>query len=115
MRMHERIREGWAALRADKQNLLDILNKSKDQWPDIVQSALEAAPLDKMGIWPFYMIPTLSHWASKTSLVVLLSDAAHVIPPTASQGVNQAFEDVVTLSALLGKLSHEVTLERALR
>jgi len=115
MRMEEKTREGWAALRADKQNLLDMLMKSKNEWPDIVQSALEAAPLEKMGIWPFYTIPVLPRWASESSLVVLLGDAAHAIPPTAGQGVNQAFEDVATLSALLGKLSQRITLDKALR
>ncbi|CAI6288319.1 unnamed protein product [Periconia digitata] len=114
MRMQERTREGWAALRADKQGLLDTLNETKDQWPDIVQSALEAAPVDNMGIWPFFTVPALPRWASETSLVVLIGDAAHAIPPTAGQGVNQAFEDAATLATLLGKLSANITLERAL-
>lgn len=88
MRMEEKTRLGWAALRADKQHLLETLNKTKDQWPDIVQSALEAAPLENMGIWPFYIVSQLPHWASESSLVVLVGDASHAIPPTAGQGVN---------------------------
>ena len=100
-RFEERDRAGWEALAADKQGLKNMLAEGKDDWPDIVQSAIEGAPVDKMGIWAFYGIPPLPRWASESNRVVIVGDSAHAIPPTAGQGVNQAFEDVTTLAALL--------------
>ncbi|KAI1081066.1 hypothetical protein F5B20DRAFT_579444 [Whalleya microplaca] len=76
---------GWEALRKDKQRLYDMLQENKADWPDVVQSALEAMPVDRMG-----------------------GDAAHAIPPTAGQDANQALEDVRALATLLSKLSPDV-------
>ena len=36
--------------------------------------------------------------------VLIIGDSAHALPPSAGQGVNQAFEDVYTLGLTLGKL-----------
>ena len=114
-RTPEKSKEGWDSMAADKQGLLDELCKNKTDWPDIVQSAMEGAPVENMGIWPFYGIPKFEKWASKQDRVIVLGDAAHAIPPTAGQGVNQAFEDVNMLAILLSKLSTKVPLENALK
>jgi hypothetical protein len=45
-RYPEQSKEGWEKLVASKQQLLDMLRENKDEWPDIVQSALEAAPVE---------------------------------------------------------------------
>lgn len=100
-RLEEKDRAGWEALAADKQRLKAMLSENIESWPDIVQSAIEGAPIDKMGIWPFYGIPPLPRWASEAGRVIIVGDAAHAIPPTAGQGVNQAFEDVNSLALLL--------------
>lgn len=92
-----------------------MLRENKDDWPDIVQSALEGAPVENMGIWAFYGIPKLDKWASPADRVIVVGDAAHAIPPTAGQGVNQAFEDVNMLALLLSKLSPQVPLAEALK
>ncbi|KAG4221211.1 hypothetical protein PC116_g30312, partial [Phytophthora cactorum] len=104
---------GWEALRKDKQKLYDMLQENKSDWPDIVQSALEATPVDRMGFWAFYGIPPLASWLSESKRIILVGDAAHAIPPTAGQGANQAFEDVRALATLLSKLSPEVPLDKA--
>ncbi|KAI1775850.1 hypothetical protein F4818DRAFT_441128 [Hypoxylon cercidicola] len=41
---------GWGALRKGKHKLHDMLQENKADWPDIVQSALKAAPVDRMGL-----------------------------------------------------------------
>ena len=114
-RFPDRDKEGWKKLRDNKQELLNMLRESQQDWPDIVQSVLEEAPVEKMGIWPFYGIPKLEKWASTSNRVIIVGDAAHAIPPTAGQGVNQAFEDVNMLAILLSKLSSKIGLPDALQ
>ncbi|XDG06244.1 hypothetical protein ABKA04_005859 [Annulohypoxylon sp. FPYF3050] len=104
---------GWEALRMDKQKLYDMLQENKADWPDVVQSALEVVPVDRMGFWAFYGIPPLASWLSESKRIILVGDAAHAIPPTAGQGANQAFEDVRALATLLSKLSPAVPLDKA--
>jgi 2-polyprenyl-6-methoxyphenol hydroxylase-like FAD-dependent oxidoreductase len=104
---------GWDALRKDKQKLYDMLQENKDDWPDVVQSALEGMSVDRMGFWAFYGIPPLPSWLSESKRIILVGDSAHAIPPTAGQGANQAFEDVRSLATLLSKLSPDVPLDKA--
>lgn len=104
---------GWDELRKDKQRLYDMIQENKSDWPDVVQSALEAAPVDRMGFWAFYGIPPLASWLSNSKRIILVGDSAHAIPPTAGQGANQAFEDVRALATLLSKLSPDVPLDKA--
>ena len=111
----EQDRVGWEKLSASKDELLGMLREDQSSWPDLVQSALENITADGVFIWPFYVVPRLESWASPGKRVIILGDAAHAIPPTAGQGVNQAFEDVYSLSLLLSKLSPKVTLEAALK
>ncbi|CAH0043197.1 unnamed protein product [Clonostachys rhizophaga] len=104
---------GWDELRQDKQKLYGMLQENKSDWPDVVQSALEVTPVDRMGFWAFYGLPPLPSWLSESKRIILVGDAAHAIPPTAGQGANQAFEDVRSLATVLSRLSPDVPLERA--
>lgn len=104
---------GWSALRKDKQKLYDMIHENQTDWPDIVQSALEAMTVDKMGLWAFHSLPPLSSWLFESKRIVLVGDAAHAIPPTVGQGANQAVEDVCALALLLAKLSPDVPLNEA--
>ena len=92
---------GWDKLYSSKEKLRELIQTNMQDWPDIVQSALENIPLHTLNIWPFYTLPRLPTWSSPTSRILILGDAAHAIPPTAGQGVNQAFEDIYMLSLLL--------------
>ncbi|KAI1360977.1 kynurenine 3-monooxygenase [Xylaria arbuscula] len=113
-RFPEQDSAGWDSLRNDKQRLYHMLQEDKSEWPDVVQSALEAAPVDAMGFWAFHSIPPLESWTSESKRIILVGDAAHAIPPTAGQGANQAFEDVRALATILSKLSPEVPLDKAI-
>ena len=52
-------------------------------WNPMVQSALDAIPLDLITIWAFHSVPQLKSWKSEVGNVVILGDAAHAIPPAA--------------------------------
>ncbi|KAJ5096482.1 hypothetical protein NUU61_005838 [Penicillium alfredii] len=85
-------REGWNQLMNDKQRCVDFLRQGPEDFPALVQGAVFHIPLDKINLWPFYM-PML-------------------FPPSAGQGVNQAFEDVYTY-ALVSSQSQSQDLKSA--
>ncbi|KAH6669825.1 hypothetical protein B0J14DRAFT_702877 [Halenospora varia] len=102
-RFEEREKAGWDVLRKDTNQLLSFLQADKQDWPEIVRSAMEGIMQDKLSIWPFYVVPPMTTWSSPAGHVLILGDAAHAIPPTAGQGASQAFEDVFSFSLLLSK------------
>lgn len=104
---------GWDALRRDKQRLYDMLQEHRADWPDVVRSALDAAPVDRMGFWAFHGVPPLPSWLSASKRVILIGDAVHAIPPTAGQGANQAFEDARSLATVLARLAPDAPLDEA--
>ena len=98
-------KEGWREKIANKEALAAILAQNAEHFPPIVRNAVRDIPRDTLNAWPFYEIPRLDRWMSKTGGVLILGDSAHALPPSAGQGVNQAFEDVYTLGLTLGRLS----------
>jgi 2-polyprenyl-6-methoxyphenol hydroxylase-like FAD-dependent oxidoreductase len=113
-RVSELDREGWAALLNDKQWCIEFLRQGAEDLPKVVQNAVSNIELDRISLWPFYVVPKLDTWTSKHSRVVILGDAAHAIPPTAGQGVNQAFEDVYTFAVICARCKPQ-ELERGLK
>ncbi|PLB54053.1 FAD/NAD(P)-binding domain-containing protein [Aspergillus steynii IBT 23096] len=107
-------RAGWNALMNDTDWCVDFLREAADEFPEIVQNAVSDISPSKINLWPFYVVPKLERWNSEHSRVVILGDAAHAIPPTSGQGVNQAFEDVYTYSLILAKLD-ESSLDKTLK
>lgn len=112
-RLEDRGKEEWATVLADKQSLVEFLQQNAEEFPEIVQNAVTHIPTDKINVWPFYIVPKLEKWISPSRRVVMLGDAAHAIPPSAGQGINQAFEDVYMFSLLLAQAG-KVAMEKAL-
>jgi len=110
----EQDRAGWDALLADRKGLLELFRQGYEDWPTIVQSALNNVDLDTLAIWPYYVVLKLDSWCSFNKRVIILGDAAHAIPPTAGQGASQGFEDAFTLAALLPRIALKLPLDKAL-
>ncbi|KAL2830972.1 FAD dependent oxidoreductase [Aspergillus pseudoustus] len=108
-------REGWDRLINDKEWCIDFLRDSAEDFPPIVRNAVSEISTDKINLWPFYIVPKLESWASASARVVILGDAAHAIPPSAGQGINQGFEDVYTFALILARLNVNDQGEGALR
>ena len=112
--MQDQDKEGWERTLADKDALVEFLQQDAKAFPKVVQNAVSSIPHDKINVWPFYIVPKLDKWTSKHRRVIILGDAAHAIPPSAGQGINQAFEDVYMFALLLAKAKKE-RMEDALR
>lgn len=102
-------RAGWDELMDNKAWCVDFLRQGSEDFPPIVSNAVADIPLKGINLWPFYLVPKLDTWAK--GRVVILGDAAHAIPPTAGQGVNQAFEDVYTFSGIVAKVQQQNQLD----
>lgn len=102
-RMAELSREGWEEFYADKDAAIAFLRQDAEIFGDVAVTATSAIPHEKTNIWPFYVIPKLDSWSSNKRRVLLVGDSAHAVPPSSGQGINQAVEDAVMLSILLGK------------
>ncbi|KAL7796268.1 monooxygenase [Trichoderma afarasin] len=95
-------RAGWDDLMDNKSWCVDFLREGSADFPPIVANAVTDIPLKGINLWPFYLVPKLDTWTQ--GRVVILGDAAHAIPPTAGQGVNQAFEDVYTFAGVVARV-----------
>ncbi|KAG9668282.1 salicylate hydroxylase, partial [Aureobasidium melanogenum] len=102
-RMTELTREEWRKFYADKRAAAAFLREDAEVFGDIAVTAASDIPHESINIWPFYVIPKLDSWSSDNRRVLLVGDAAHAVPPSSGQGINQAVEDVVMLAILLGK------------
>ncbi|EEY18966.1 kynurenine 3-monooxygenase [Verticillium alfalfae VaMs.102] len=106
-------REGWERITSDKAWCIEFLRQGSEDYPPFVARAVSNIRVETINLWPFYIIPKLESWASSQGRVVILGDAAHAIPPTAGQGVNQAFEDVYVFAKIVGRVNQ--TADRNLR
>ncbi|OPF72061.1 hypothetical protein VT50_0232035, partial [Streptomyces antioxidans] len=68
-------------------------------FPHPVPELLEVIEDQDVGLFPHVMHRAPRRWGE--GRVVLVGDAAHVVPPRVAQGVNQALEDAWVLSGLL--------------
>ncbi|KAF2104424.1 FAD/NAD(P)-binding domain-containing protein [Rhizodiscina lignyota] len=96
-------RTEWEAESADKDKLCEFYRKGYDEWTATGKKVIDAVCANKQSLfmWPFMRVPALERWSSRTGRIVIVGDAAHALPPSSAQGVNQALEDVYSLSLLL--------------
>lgn len=113
-RVAEQDRAAWEKTLADKDEAVRFLQQDQEHFSDIVRNAVSHIDPEKINVWPFFVVPKLDRWASEKRRVIILGDAAHAIPPSAGQGINQAFEDVYILALLLGRSSEIPNLQDAL-
>ena len=99
----EQSRAGWEALAADGDKMAEFYRNGYDEWHNTARSIIDSVCANKetLYLWPFLKMPKLDHWFSNTGHVLIIGDAAHAVPPSSGQGVNQALEDVYSLTLLL--------------
>lgn len=96
-------RAAWEALAADQDKMADFYRNAYDEWHSTARSIIDSvcAHKETLYLWPFLRMPKLDRWFSDTGHVIIIGDAAHAVPPSSGQGVNQALEDVYSLTLLL--------------
>lgn len=103
IKMEEQSRETWEALARDKEWMSQYFKNGYDEWGDTAKSIIDAVTSDPdtLYMWPFMRMACLDRWYSDTGRVVIMGDAAHALPPSSGQGINQTLEDVYTFTELL--------------
>ncbi|KAF5722643.1 kynurenine 3-monooxygenase [Fusarium mundagurra] len=96
-------RKGWESLASDPASLAALLRRDYDQWHDTAKYAIDELCKRPESIlcWPFYAMPKLPSWSSSSGNVIMIGDAAHAMPASSGQGVNQALEDAFSLAKVL--------------
>lgn len=87
----------------DYDRLVEFYRKGYEEHGPTARSIIDQVAKNKETcyIWPYLKMPTLQRWFSDTGRVVMVGDGAHALPPSSGQGVNQALEDVYSLTLLL--------------
>lgn len=92
--------EGEAPLGPDgKPSAAENLRARFADWPEPIPELLTMIEDEDVSLFPHVMHRVPKDWAR--GRIVLVGDAAHVVPPRVAQGVNQALEDAWVLSRVL--------------
>lgn len=102
----EQSREDLERLAKNYDQLAKFYTRDYDEHGSTAQSIIDQVLINKetLYIWPYLKMPTLQRWFSSTGRVIMVGDGAHALPPSSGQGVNQALEDVYSLTLLLTSL-----------
>lgn len=108
----EQSRADLERLQSDPEQLKAFYTKDYEEYGPTARSIIDSvcSTPETLYIWPFMKMPKLEKWFSETGRVVLVGDGAHALPPSSGQGVNQALEDVYSLTVLLNSV---VTRQRS--
>ncbi len=68
-------------------------------WPEPIHTVLNNTDYSRAFVWFTKDMPVLASFHKKN--IVLMGDAAHLVLPFTSQGVNSALQDALTISSLL--------------
>lgn len=103
VKLPEQSREDLDRLQRDTDRQVSFYQHGYEEYGPTARSIIDAivANKDTCYIWPFFKTPTLERWHSSAGKVIIVGDAAHALPPSSAQGVNQALEDAYTLTLVL--------------
>jgi len=103
--MKGRSREEWEEMARNRETLCQLYTDGYGEWGGTARSIIDAVQKNKdtLYLWPYLRMAKLKRWFSPTGRVVIMGDAAHALPPSSGQGVNQTLEDVYALTRLLEK------------
>ncbi|PKX91115.1 FAD-dependent oxidoreductase, partial [Aspergillus novofumigatus IBT 16806] len=93
-------RDGWRGkeqVDTIKSTVLDLIKESEGSWGNTIKEIIKHT--ETLRFYPVYRLPTGGKWWRGRCLII--GDAAHAMPPHASQGVSMALEDIFMLSNLL--------------
>lgn len=77
--------------------MLELLGDADAEWTNLIRDIVRTT--DTIRFYPIYKMPKGRPWYKGRCL--LMGDAAHAMPPHASQGVSMALEDAFLLSKVL--------------
>ena len=100
----ESTRDEWERLNANKERICEeFFRRNYGLWHETGKQIIDqvCAAKESIFLWPFLKMPKLERWYSQLGKVILIGDAAHAVPPSSGQGVNQALEDVYSLTLVL--------------
>jgi 2-polyprenyl-6-methoxyphenol hydroxylase-like FAD-dependent oxidoreductase len=105
-------REELERLQADPDRLADFYRKDYDEYGPTARKIIDSVrdSKERLYAWPFLKMPRISQWYGESGRIVLVGDSVHALPPSSGQGVNQALEDVYSLTLLLTTLRDKVTV-----
>lgn len=114
---NDRSRDEWERLARDKAYLSGFYRQDYEQWGSTGRKVIDAvcANSETLYLWPFMRMAKLDTWFSISkakaeqasagkegnAVVIIMGDAAHALPPSSGQGVNQTLEDVYVLTQVL--------------
>ena len=93
--------------------VVDMLRARFAGWADPVPAVLRAIADTSVTPWEHHTLRITGPWGA--GRVTLLGDAAHAMPPSLAQGVNQTLEDVHALTTALAGPTADTDLDGALR
>ncbi|MFI2101783.1 FAD-dependent oxidoreductase [Isoptericola sp. NPDC019693] len=89
----------WTPEEPAPESVVADLRSRFGRWADPVPALLDRIGDDDVSLYPHHGHPVTRSWGR--GRVTLLGDAAHLMPPTAGQGANQALEDAWVLARTL--------------